>query len=196
MQSALDMAGRHYEELEGQSARIAIPLVTYDQDEYRARREKKKAKKGPSKFASTAYNDDDFESYKPKTQGSTSRRRQQSGKGALNELFAAVIESCINFDRQKIFTQLVKKNDAPNYYDVIKNPICLHQMKAKAKRQDYVSQEELMRDFALMRENALFYNGPQSEIGKIAINIEQHAEEELLQHDQDIKNLELLVLEQ
>ena len=44
-----------------------------------------------------------------------------------------------------------------------------------------------------MRENALFYNGPHSEIGKIAVGLEQHAEEELAQHDQDVKNLELLV---
>ena len=64
------MAGKHFDELESyqQSSKIAIPLVQYDYEEFKTRKDKKKAaKKATSKFASTAYNDEDFESYKPKT---------------------------------------------------------------------------------------------------------------------------------
>ena len=43
----------------------------------------------------------------------------------LNEIFCNILDECLKFDKQKFFAQAVKSKDAPNYYDVIKNPICL-----------------------------------------------------------------------
>ena len=55
----------------------------------------------------------------------------------MNEIFENIVDSCIKYDRFKVFTSAVKRKDAPNYYDVIKNPIDLTQIKNKAKRIEY-----------------------------------------------------------
>ncbi len=123
----------------------------------------------------------------------TSRRRQQSGQALLNEVFGNIIDSSICFDKTKVFHQQVKKKDAPNYYDVIKNPICLMDMKNKAKRQEYMTKDSLVKDIALMRENAERFNGPQHPIAFQARDLEQHAHDKLSELEQDIKNFELLV---
>lgn len=66
----------------------------------------------------------------------------------LNEIFGNVIDSCIIYDHSKIYHYPVKKKDAPNYYDVIKNPVDLTSMKNRAKRTEYESREQFMDDFA------------------------------------------------
>lgn len=50
-------------------------------------------KKAPSKPTHPAYNDEDYESYKPKI--ASSRRRQQSGEAALNEVLSQIVDMCI-----------------------------------------------------------------------------------------------------
>lgn len=76
-----------------------------------------------------------------------------------------MIDKCIIFDKMKVFHYPVKRKDAPNYYDVIKNPIDLTAMKNKAKRGEYTSKEEFMKEIELLRTNAEFYNGAHSPIG-------------------------------
>jgi hypothetical protein len=53
----------------------------------------------------------------------------------------------------------VKRKDAPNYYDVIKNPIDLTQIKNKAKRIEYFTKDQLLADFQLLVDNAMIFNG-------------------------------------
>ena len=125
-------------------------------------KKKNKQKKNPSKFAATAYNDDDYESYKPKMVAS--RRRQQTEETVLNEMFSNVIDACISFDTTKIFHYPVKRKDAPNYYDVIKQPVDLTSMKNKAKRGEYQDKYQFLDDIALLRKNAEFYNGVASNL--------------------------------
>ena len=52
-------------------------------------------------------------------------------------MFAEVIDSCIKKDNLRIFYQKVTKKIAPDYFEIIKNPIDLTLMKNKAKRGDY-----------------------------------------------------------
>lgn len=82
--------------------------------------------------------DDDYENnlYKPR-QAQPTRRRQQSEESALNQIFEDIVDSCIKHDKYKVFTTAVKRKDAPNYYEIIKNPIDLTQIKNKAKRVEY-----------------------------------------------------------
>jgi hypothetical protein len=49
------------------------------------------------------------------------------------------VDSCIKSDKYKFFAAPVKRKDAPNYYEVIKNPIDLGLIKNKAKRIEYHS---------------------------------------------------------
>lgn len=53
----------------------------------------------------------------------------------------------------------MKKKDAVNYYEMVKDPIDLTSMKNKAKRQEYLSLGQLIQDFNLLRANAELYNG-------------------------------------
>ena len=94
-----------------------------------------------------------------------------------------------------MFHQQVKKKDAPNYYDVIKFPIALMDMKAKAKREDYFSRDMFMQDLTQMRLNAEQYNSPISPISDIARSLEQLAQTMIDQEDTLIKDYELLIME-
>ena len=113
----------------------------------------------------------------------------------LNEIFCNILDECLKFDKQKFFAQAVKSKDAPNYYDVIKNPICLQDMKNKTKRTEYSSQQELLEDFKQLKANAEHYNGYENYISDCARQILAFAQEKLLAVENDIKNLEMLVQE-
>ena len=75
---------------------------------------------------------------------------------------------------------------------MIKSPICLTDMKAKAKRQDYTSKEEFMLELTLLRQNAELFNGPMSEFARLSRVVEQKAVEEVEKQEQEIQSLELL----
>jgi hypothetical protein len=96
--------------------------------------------------------DDEYEKnlYKPR-QVIPSRRRQKAEEALLNEIFENVVDSCIKYDRHKIFIAPVKQKDAPRYYEIIHNPIDLGSMKNKAKRSEYYTRAEIMADFDLLR---------------------------------------------
>jgi Bromodomain len=65
----------------------------------------------------------------------------------------------------------VKRKDAPNYYDIIKNPIDLTQIKNKAKRIEYFTKDQLLADFQLLVDNAMIFNGQTSAIARNAGDI-------------------------
>lgn len=56
------------------------------------------------------------------------------------------------------FLQRVRKQDAPDYYDVIKHPMDLGQMGRKIKRREYNSKREFQADLDLMFANCRQYN--------------------------------------
>lgn len=113
----------------------------------------------------------------------------------FNQLFEDVVDSCIKFDQTKIFATAVKKKDAPNYYDVIREPIDLGQMKNKAKRLEYLTVGQFMADLNLLRSNAETFNGMSSGIAVQARMVVAHAEEKLEAVKNDIANYEMLVAE-
>jgi hypothetical protein len=86
----------------------------------------------------------------------------------LNQNFARTIELLIKIDSFKIFFTKVKESDAPNYSLIILNPIDLSTIKLKAKRNEYVSQQDFLGDMALLKNNAERYNGPAHEVTKLA----------------------------
>ena len=96
----------------------------------------------PKRTTSADLADDDYENnlYKPR-QAQPTRRRQQTEESALNQIFEDIVDSCIKSDKYKFFAAPVKRKDAPNYYEVIKNPIDLGLIKNKAKRIEYHTKE-------------------------------------------------------
>lgn len=63
-------------------------------------------------------------------------------------------------DQSKLFIQPVKKENVPNYYEVIKNPMDLDTMRAKAKRGEYHENcLKFVDDLNLIVNNAVTFNG-------------------------------------
>lgn len=75
-------------------------------------------------------------------------------------------------DAMQYFHNQVTKQDAPNYRAMVQRPICLKDMKNRAKRNEYKNREELLADIALMRGNTELFNGPAHYITQKAMELE------------------------
>ncbi len=56
----------------------------------------------------------------------------------------------------------------PDYFDVVKTPMCLELVKKKLENAIYNDTESFARDTCLVFENAILYNGESSEVGELA----------------------------
>ncbi|XP_025829015.1 protein polybromo-1 isoform X3 [Agrilus planipennis] len=72
-----------------------------------------------------------------------------------------------------IFMKLPSKNDYPDYYEVIKNPIDMEKIAQKMKSNLYETLDDLFNDFNLMFDNACKYNEPDSQIYKDALLLQR-----------------------
>ncbi|KAK9878876.1 hypothetical protein WA026_003705 [Henosepilachna vigintioctopunctata] len=72
-----------------------------------------------------------------------------------------------------IFMKLPSKNDYPDYFEVIKNPIDMEKIAHKLKTSCYESLDDLASDFILMFDNACKYNEPDSQIYKDALVLQR-----------------------
>jgi hypothetical protein len=82
--------------------------------------------------------------------------------------FEEIAFNLMRFDKTRMFIASVKKEQVPDYYDVVKNPIDLDVIRAKAKRGEYSSAAAFIDDLELMVRNAQIYNGPVNEISQQA----------------------------
>ncbi|KAM3620779.1 uncharacterized protein V6R79_001807 [Siganus canaliculatus] len=86
------------------------------------------------------------------------------------------------------FQQLPSRREYPDYYQQIKQPISLQQIRAKMKNGEYDSVEQIDTDLTLMFENAKRYNMPNSSIYKRAFRLHQIMQakkRELLRRDDE-----------
>ncbi|KAM6981128.1 polybromo 1, like [Aplochiton taeniatus] len=86
------------------------------------------------------------------------------------------------------FMQLPSRREYPDYFQQIKQPIALQQIRDKMKSGEYESMEQLEADLALMFENAKRYNMPTSGIYKRALRLQQIMQlkkRELLRRDEE-----------
>ncbi|KAG2219089.1 hypothetical protein INT45_005820, partial [Circinella minor] len=70
-----------------------------------------------------------------------------------------------------LFLQLPSKRQYPDYYEVIKNPIALSNIKTKIDQKEYKSVSELKADIDLMVSNAKRYNIKESQVYQDAVKI-------------------------
>ncbi|XP_073448547.1 protein polybromo-1 isoform X15 [Aquarana catesbeiana] len=111
----------------------------------------------------------------------------------LYQLYETV-RSCRNNQGQLIaepFFQLPSKKKYPDYFQQIKNPISLHQIRNKLKNQEYESLDHLETDLNMMFENAKRYNVPNSAIYKRVFKLQQLMQtkkKELARRDLDIED--------
>ncbi|XP_041447007.1 protein polybromo-1-like, partial [Xenopus laevis] len=111
----------------------------------------------------------------------------------LYQLYETV-RSCRNNRGQLIaepFFHLPSKKKYPDYYQQIKNPVSLQQIRSKLKNQEYDGLEQLESDLNLMFENAKRYNVPNSAIYKRVFKLQQLMQakkKELARRDIDIED--------
>ncbi|XP_033210507.1 protein polybromo-1 isoform X3 [Belonocnema kinseyi] len=85
----------------------------------------------------------------------------------------------------QIFMKLPNKNEYPDYYEVIKQPMNMEKIAATLKNHGYESLEELVSDFILMFDNACKYNEPDSQIYKDALILQRLVLQTKLQLSED-----------
>jgi Bromodomain len=56
----------------------------------------------------------------------------------------------------------------PDYFEVVKNPMHLELVKKKLENAIYADMDTFERDVKLVFENAILYNGEESEVGQLA----------------------------
>ncbi|XP_064374761.1 protein polybromo-1 isoform X8 [Dromaius novaehollandiae] len=86
------------------------------------------------------------------------------------------VRSCRNNQGQLIsepFFHLPSKKKYPDYYQQIKTPISLQQIRTKLKNHEYETLDQLESDLNLMFENAKRYNVPNSAIYKRVLKMQQ-----------------------
>uniref|UniRef100_A0A8C6Q7Q7 Protein polybromo-1 n=1 Tax=Nothobranchius furzeri TaxID=105023 RepID=A0A8C6Q7Q7_NOTFU len=86
------------------------------------------------------------------------------------------------------FQQLPSRREYPDYYQQIKQPISLTQIRARMKSGEYETVEQMEADLSMMFENAKRYNMPNSSIYKRAFRLQQIMQvkkRELLRRDED-----------
>lgn len=71
--------------------------------------------------------------------------------------------------------RLPSKRQYADYYEVIKKPIALEEIKARLDARNYASLEEVRQDFELCFKNAKRYNQRESQIWKDAKHLQVSA---------------------
>lgn len=69
------------------------------------------------------------------------------------------------------FTTPVDTEDAPDYLDIIQNPMDFEKMMGKVNNEEYLNAKMFLADIELIVANALEYNRPDSNIGKVCLNL-------------------------
>ncbi|KAI7905845.1 uncharacterized protein BX663DRAFT_497836 [Cokeromyces recurvatus] len=77
------------------------------------------------------------------------------------------------YDLCALFLELPSKVEYPDYYDVIKHPIALEDMKAKIDAKEYTLLSQFKADIELMISNAKKYNIKESQVYEDAIKIQK-----------------------
>lgn len=113
----------------------------------------------------------------------------------MNEIFENIVDHCVKIDKNKLFVAPVKKKDAPNYLDVIKQPMDLTTMKNKAKRLEYHTRAAFEQDLTLIRMNAETFNGWHHAIAVQAREIVDSAVGKLEEVKSDVVSYEMLISE-
>ncbi|XP_043487082.1 protein polybromo-1 isoform X7 [Polistes fuscatus] len=84
-----------------------------------------------------------------------------------------------------IFMKLPNKNEYPDYYEVIKQPMNMEKIASTLKNNGYDNLDELVSDFILMFDNACKYNEPDSQIYKDALILQRLVLQTKLQFSED-----------
>ena len=86
------------------------------------------------------------------------KEREEHYLRELRIFFREVLYELRRNPRYRCFVELVKEEDVPDYYEIIKNPMCLDMMFTTVDKKEYTSLERFMKDIILIQDNAKEYN--------------------------------------
>ncbi|KAL4443443.1 hypothetical protein ABPG75_011180 [Micractinium tetrahymenae] len=92
------------------------------------------------------------------------------GATAVAEL-EAILGRLMQIDKEGWFRHPVSELVAPKYYKIIKQPMCFEVMRGKIRGRQYLTWQEVVRDFELICSNALKYNQKRSHVYKQALTL-------------------------
>ncbi|KAF2204109.1 Bromodomain-containing protein [Delitschia confertaspora ATCC 74209] len=95
----------------------------------------------------------------------------------LNDIYA--YRDADGYDPTKLFHRKVNKRSLPQYYEVIKEPMALSEIKRKLQHKEYKNFSEFVRDLALIPHNAQVYNRQDSQAYIDALEVKKVIEDEL-----------------
>jgi hypothetical protein len=132
------------------------------------------------------YRDDLME----KKLGSSRRTKDQPRDYRMPHIaFAVKLESVLmdtwNRKTAPAFRYPVDGNLVLGYYDKIKSPMCLSDMREKVARCQYITRRAFFEDLQLMAANAATFNGPDSQLAKDAESLLKFGES-ALEHDRKL----------
>uniref|UniRef100_A0A7E4W5R0 Bromo domain-containing protein n=1 Tax=Panagrellus redivivus TaxID=6233 RepID=A0A7E4W5R0_PANRE len=91
------------------------------------------------------------------------KKQQREFRCFLRDVLVRLIR-----DRKvSVFQDPVKEEDAEDYYEIIKNPMCLAQMLRRVDSNEYKTRDQFMADIYLIRDNAIEYNPDTDSSGKL-----------------------------
>jgi hypothetical protein len=94
------------------------------------------------------------------------------------------------------FVKPVNSRLIPRYYEVISHPIDLQTIRDKISRYEYRTADAMVRDFELMKSNAIKFNGQASPITQEAISIFDYVQDQVNASRDELTQLEVAVNEQ
>lgn len=112
-------------------------------------------------LAEVHYNEDD------------DRTIEEEEKDAKSACFNFIIDNMLNNSASWPFKEPVGIDLAPDYYEIIKNPIDLKTMREKVRRGEYSDVSEFLRDVELLFSNARTYNKKDTVYYKMADKLEE-----------------------
>ena len=88
----------------------------------------------------------------------------------VQPVLSTLLEEVMRIDEEHggLFSDPVPRDDFPDYYELIKNPMDYSTMKEKLERGEYRSAIQMQKDFILINKNCIEYNAKDSDIVKEA----------------------------
>lgn len=93
------------------------------------------------------------------------------------------------------FAKPVNRRVLPRYYEVISHPIDLSTIRDKISRYDYRTADMMLKDFELMKQNAVKFNGEANPIAQEGIAIYEFVKDQINSSRSEFANLEVAVEE-
>jgi len=112
----------------------------------------------------------------------------------LNNILAEILSAVKQFDRVEPFRGAVDRVKWPSYYQLIKEPMDIGKIQEKIYATNvYKSRHDFLDDIRLMTNNALQFNGHQSQLFKDASDLRDLAIDELASRDDRLKESEIVL---